>query len=67
MSKLSENIKYYRKDGKLTQKALSEKLNVSNKTLSHWENYYSQPSIEQLVMLANIFEISLDELVGRTM
>jgi len=67
MSKLSENIKYYRKDGKLTQKALSEKLNVSNKKLSHWENDYSQPSIEQLVMLANIFEISLDELVGRTM
>lgn len=41
MSKLSENIKYYRKDGKLTQKALSEKLNVSNKTLSHWENDFA--------------------------
>lgn len=46
--------------------ALAEALNVSVKTVSHWETGYTEPSVLQRIQLANYFDITIDELVGRT-
>ena len=47
------------------QKQLAEKLSISYKTVSHWETGYSEPSIAQLIQLADFFEVSIDDLVDR--
>ena len=61
----SENLKMLRKEQKIGQKELAEKINVSAKTVSHWETGYTEPSINQLILLANFFEITIDEMVDR--
>lgn len=61
----SENLKNLRKLRNLDQAGLAKVLNVSAKTISHWETLYSEPSISQLIMLANFFDVSLDDLVDR--
>lgn len=61
----SDNLKNIRKEQKIGQKELADKLSVSAKTVSHWETGYTEPSINQLIMLADIFEITIDELVER--
>ena len=61
----AENLKYLRKLNKIDQTKLASALNVSAKTISHWETGYTEPSIAQLIMLANYFEITIDELVDR--
>ena len=58
-----ENLKILRTEKGLGQNALAEALNVSLKTISHWETGYSEPSIAQLAQIAKFFEISLDELI----
>lgn len=50
----------------MSQRTLAEMLGTTLQTVSHWETAYTEPSVEQLIALANIFEISIDELVGRT-
>ena len=49
----------------LGQQQLADLLKISVKTVSHWETGYSEPSITQLIALADIFEVTLDDLVGR--
>ena len=61
----SENLKSLRKSNNLDQKDLAKTLNVSAKTISHWETGYTEPSISQLIALANYFKITIDELVER--
>lgn len=63
--KLSDNIKFYRKAMQLTQEQLANLLNGKKSLISNYENGYSTPDIYTLVKLADIFQISLDELVGR--
>ena len=60
---ISENIKNLRIEKKLTQKELANELNVSLKTISHWESGYSEPSIIFLKKLKEYFNISYDELL----
>ena len=61
----AENLKDLRKEKDIGQETLALELRVSVKTVSHWETGYTQPSIEQLIKLADYFEISIDEIVGR--
>ncbi len=60
-----EILKGLRKAKNISQGVLAEKLNISLKTVSHWETGYTEPSITQLIQLADFFEVSLDELLGR--
>lgn len=60
-----ENLKSLRKINKLDHLTLAEKINVSPKTISHWETGYTEPSITQLINLANFFDITVDELIDR--
>ena len=60
---IAQNIKFYRKQLHLTQGQLAEKLNGKASLVSNYENGYSTPDIDTLCKLAEIFNISLDELV----
>ncbi len=62
---LRKNICTYRKLLNLTQEELSNKLGGSKNLVSNYENGISTPDIYTLVKLADIFDITLDELVGR--
>ena len=64
---LSENIKKYRKDRKLNQEELAVKLCVVRQTLSKWENNLSVPDADQLIALAEILNVSVNDLLGTTL
>ena len=64
--KLSENIQKFRKKKGFSQEKLAEKCQVSRQALAKWENGESVPTIDKLIFLADLYELSLDELVGRT-
>lgn len=61
MIKLSE----LRNEKGLTQREIAKIFNVSQGTYNNWENGKTQPSIEQLVAIADFFGVSIDYLVGR--
>ncbi len=63
--KLYDTILFYRKKAGLTQEELAKKLGVTNQSVSKWESAQCCPDIGLLPMLADIFEISIDELFGR--
>ena len=62
---LGERIKYHRKRLGLTQEELAKRMGVSAQAVSKWENNLSCPDISVLPELAEVFDISLDELLGR--
>lgn len=61
---IGQRISQLRKQSNMSQKELAEKLNISNKTISKWECGNGMPDIESLGRLANVFGITLDELVN---
>ena len=60
---IADNIKTLRIENKLTQKELAEKLNVSLKTISHWESGYTEPSIDFIKKLKKFFNVSYEEIL----
>ena len=60
---LGNKIKSYRENKKMTQIEIANILNVSPATISKYESNTLEPSIESLKKLAEIFEISVDELI----
>ncbi|SHK26599.1 DNA-binding transcriptional regulator, XRE-family HTH domain [Clostridium cavendishii DSM 21758] len=60
---ISKQIKKYRLDSKLSQEDLAEKIFVTRQTISNWENGKNYPDINSLVLLSNLFDVSLDILV----
>ena len=63
--KLGLTISKLRKEKGMTQEELAEKVNVSAQAVSKWENDISMPDISVLPVLAEIFDVSIDELLGR--
>ena len=61
--KFSEQIKDLRIREKLTQEQFAEKLNITRQAVSNWENDRNLPDIEMLILIAQNFHISLDELI----
>lgn len=59
------NLQDYRKKYKLTQAALADHLGVSFQSVSKWETQAAYPDIHTLMKLADLFDVSLDTLVGR--
>ncbi|MCD8067304.1 MAG: helix-turn-helix domain-containing protein [Lachnospiraceae bacterium] len=49
----------------LQQKAVAASLHISPSTYSNYENGVFLPDLETLLLLADLFEVSLDELAGR--
>lgn len=64
-NEIGENIKALRKLHGKTQSELAEMLGGKKSWVSNYENGYSTPDIFMLVKIADIFDVSLDELVGR--
>ena len=62
--KTGKFIATLRKEKELTQEQLGEKLGVTNKTISRWENGNYMPDIEMLSLLAKEFDVSINELIS---
>ena len=60
---LQNQIKKYRANMDLSQEELAEKVYVTRQTISNWENGKSYPDIHSLLLLSNLFGISLDQLI----
>ena len=58
-----EQIKSIRKKENLTQEQFAIKLNVSRQAVSNWENNKNLPDIGMLILISNVFQISLDQLI----
>ena len=58
-----EQIKSIRKRENLTQEQFAMKLNVSRQAVSNWENNKNLPDIGMLILMSNVFQISLDQLI----
>lgn len=63
-NQLAENLMYYRKKKGLSQEKVSEYLDVSRQAVSKWESNTSKPSSDNLIKLAQLFEIDVDTLLG---
>lgn len=64
VEQIAENIKFLRQQHEWTQKELSHKLNISRSVITKWESNTVIPDISSLVDLSNVFNVSLDLLVG---
>lgn len=62
----SEALKSLRENNGYTQEQLAKSLHVTKATISHYELGASNPSIDMLIQIADIFDVSLDYLMGRT-
>ena len=59
----AENLVELRKLHNMSQEELAEKVYVTRQTISNWENGKSYPDIHSLLLLSNLFGISLDQLI----
>ena len=60
---VGNQIKKYRDQLHLSQEQLAEKIYVTRQTISNWETNKSYPDIHSLVLLSQIFNVSIDQLV----
>jgi transcriptional regulator with XRE-family HTH domain len=58
-----KNIKNFREQKGISQSELAEKLNVTRQAVSNWETGKTQPDIDTLHKIADILEVSIDELI----
>ena len=63
MKTLGKKISDYRKMRNMTQEELAERMNVSSQAVSKWENDLSIPDLPTLIGLADLFGVTMDELV----
>lgn len=64
MGKFHKKLKELRKEKGLTQKSLSNMLNITQGAYAKWENGKCEPNFEKLSMLACIFDVSIDFLLS---
>ncbi len=60
-----KNLKNLRKELGLTQKEIADILHISQQTYRDYENCKTEPTGETLIAIANYFEVTVDELLGR--
>ncbi|WP_217589703.1 helix-turn-helix domain-containing protein [Lentibacillus saliphilus] len=64
LERMAYNIKYFREQNGWTQLQLSEQLMTSRSVIAKWENNVAKPDIESLVRMSDLFNMSVDQLVG---
>ena len=62
---LAENIRYLREQAEMTQKDLAEKVELSPSAIGMWEAGTREPELSKIIKMAELFEVTLDELVLR--
>ena len=65
IKKYGLEIKFHREHLGISQLELSKRIGTSHQNINRWENGQALPNIDFCVKLADFFDISLDELVGR--
>ena len=58
-------MKQCREKKKISQAALANKIGISNMTISYWETDRCHPSLILLMSVADVLNVTIDELVGR--
>ncbi len=64
MQKIGAFLAELRKENKYTQDELGEKIGVTNKTVSRWENGNYLPPVEMLQILSKLYNVSINELLS---
>ena len=64
-SSLAEKLREHRTRCKMTQEFVAEALGVSRQAVSKWENGTSEPSTANLMALARLYGLSVDELLAQ--
>lgn len=64
MTTIGERITRFRNNKQLTRSELAEAIGVKESAVGHMENNRRKPSLETAVRLANVFGVSLDDLIG---
>ena len=65
--KFGDNLRQIRKDKKMSQEELAEKVNVTRQSVSKWENGESYPEMNNILELCKIFNCKLNDLVHAEM
>lgn len=65
ISLLGERLVYFRKKQGFTQNDVAHHLNVARTTYTNWEANRAEPDISTLIKISDLYNISLDNLVGR--
>jgi len=60
---IGDNIKTIRKSKGMTQDQLAEKLHVTHQAISSWETGKTQPDVEMLARMAEVFAVTIEELI----
>lgn len=63
-NELGERIKHLRKSKNLTQEHFAEIIGVSRTAVAKWENGYAEPTLQNIVRISEIFDVSSDYLLG---
>ncbi|AUD13216.1 MULTISPECIES: helix-turn-helix domain-containing protein [Planococcus] len=65
MAKLAENLKALRVQNKLSMQVVADHLIITRATYSNFETGKGEPNLKLLVKMADLYNVSLDELSGR--
>ena len=60
---LGEQLKTHRQRAQMSQEELADHIYVSRQTISNWENNKTYPDVNSLVLLSEVFQVSLDKLI----
>lgn len=60
---IGEKIKIIRENKKISQENMAKSLHVSYQAISNWERGKSYPDISNIIMISDLYNISLDELI----
>lgn len=66
MEMFASRLKELRSEKGLSQHEIGKLVNMSKMAISHWEKGHSEPSIAQLIFLADYFGVTIDYLVGKS-
>jgi len=65
MAVFTERLKLFRTERKITQARLAELLEVDPRVYNRWERGLATPQFETIIKIADILNVSIDELAGR--
>ena len=64
-NKFAQRIKELRKEKHWSQEFLASQIGYSKSAIGEWEKRHKEPNFDTLIKLANLFDISIDYLLGR--